>query len=220
MSDVLKGFLRVSDATNRLARGMWAGLPRPDSVVRIKAICKKLSVGHAPWWEQAGRRLWSAAVEGELTIYVVGGPHAQSTEAGSMTPETFQAVTLPVNAVKRLKTPRGVLLDRPIQPTLRTAVGDEKLFALLTDGFLVVRASDFSIWYRSERAKGKWASQRSKSKVRNGRPTTQTEGLRNAVLVLVRDLKWRGKDGIMTLHDLLVASGRSDVPRPQYATQP
>jgi hypothetical protein len=28
----------------------------------------------------------------------------------------------------------------------------------------------------------------------------------------VNDLKWNGKDGITTLHRLLVASGRSDVP--------
>ena len=83
---------------------------------------------------------------------------------------------------------------------------------MLTVGLLVVRASDFDIWYRSERAKGKWTSQRSKSKIGNGRPTKQTELLRNAVLALVHDSKWNGKDRITTLHRLLVASDRSDVP--------
>jgi hypothetical protein len=83
---------------------------------------------------------------------------------------------------------------------------------LLAVGSLIVRASDFDIWYRAERAKGKWSSQRAKSNVGGGRPTLQTEALSSAVLALVNDLKWSGKDGIATLHRLLVATGRSDVP--------
>ena len=54
-------------------------------------------------------------------------------------------------------------------------------------------------------------SQKSKEK-KNGRRTRQTEALGNAVLALVNYLKWNGKDGITTLHRLLVASGRPDVP--------
>ena len=119
-----------------------------------------------------------------------------------------------MNVLKRLITSRGALPDHPIRPSIKTAEGNEKLFALLTVGFLAVRASDFDIWYRAERDKGKWSSQRSKSNAGDGRPTLQTEALRNAVLALVHDLKWSGKDGIAKLHSLLVASGRSDVPSP------
>jgi hypothetical protein len=60
-------------------------------------------------------------------------------------------------------------------------MGTRKLFALLTVGLLVVRTSDFDVWYQSERAKGRWPSQRSKLKI-NGRPTKQTDRLRDAVL--------------------------------------
>ena len=45
-------------------------------------------------------------------------------------------------------------------------------------------------------------------------PSKQTEALRNAVLALVRDHKWNGKDPITALHCLLVASGHSEVPSP------
>jgi hypothetical protein len=82
---------------------------------------------------------------------------------------------------------------------------------LLTVGLLVVRTSDFDVWYQSERAKGRWPSQRSKLKI-NGRPTKQTDRLRNAVLALVHDHKWSGKDPISVLHRMLVASGYSEAP--------
>ena len=36
MNDVPAGFLPLSSAINRLADGMWGGLPRPDLVAAIK----------------------------------------------------------------------------------------------------------------------------------------------------------------------------------------
>ena len=206
LGDMLNGFLRVSDASNRLAGGMWGGLPRPEPVVKTKRNNNNVSVGFAPWREEAGQRLWAAVVNGELAVYVVTGPQVQSNDGNSieLSPEKFEPVAIPVNVLKRLITPRGVLPDRPIRPTIRTAEGNEKLFALLTGGLLVVRKSDFDIWYRSESAKGKWASQRSKLRVSNGRPTKQTQSLRNAVLALVRDHKWCGEHSIAALHRLLL----------------
>jgi hypothetical protein len=90
-------------------------------------------------------------------------------------------------------------------------MGTRKLFALLTVELLVVRTSDFDVWYQSERAKGRWPSQRSKLKI-NGRPTKQTDRLRDAVLALVHDHKWSGEDPISALHRMLVASGYSEAP--------
>jgi hypothetical protein len=160
------------------------------------------------------QRLRAATVKGELVVHVLANPQVRSKtrKLTEYSPEKIEPVMVPVNVVKRLITSRGGLPDHPIRPSIKTAKGNEKLFALLTVGLLVVRASDFDIWYRSERAKGKWTSQRSKSKIGNGRPTKQTEPLRNAVLALVHDRKWSGEDRITTLHHLLVASGRSEVP--------
>jgi hypothetical protein len=212
-NDVPAGFLPLSSATNRLADGMWGGLPRPDLVAAIKRKQKKLSLGFGPWREKSGRRLRAAAVKGKLAVYVLAKPQVRS-EKHSLTecfPEKIVPAAVPLNVVKRLITSRGGLSDHPIRPSIKTADGNEKLFALLTVGLLVVRGSDFDVWYQSERAKGRWPSQRLKLKI-NGRPTKQSEPLRNAVLALVNDLKWNSKDRITTLHRLLVASGRSDVP--------
>jgi hypothetical protein len=148
-----------------------------------------------------------------LVIYLLAKPQARS-EDHSLTEcslEKIEPVVVPVNVVKRLIISRGGLPDHPIRPSIKTTEGNETLFALLTVGLLVVRASDFDGWYQSERAKGRWPSQRSKSKS-NGRPTKQPDPLRNAVLALIHDHKWSGKDPIAALHRVLVASGHSEVP--------
>jgi hypothetical protein len=213
MNDPPKEFLRISCAVNRLSDGMWGGLQRPDPVAAIKQDQKKLSLGFGPWGEKAGRRLKAAAVRGKLAIYVFAKLQVRS-EAHNLadcSPEKIEPLVVPVPVVKQLIASRGSLPDHAIRPSIKAAEGNEKLFALLTVGLLVVRASDFDVWYQSERAKGRWPSQRSKEK-KNGRPTKQTEALRNAVLALVHDHKWSGKEPISALHRLLLASGRSEVP--------
>jgi hypothetical protein len=123
-------------------------------------------------------------------------------------------VVVPVGVLNGLMTSRGGLPDHAYRPSIKTAGGDEGLLALLTTGLLVVRTMEFEVWYRSERAKGRWASQRARKKKPEGRPSKQTEALRNAIFGLVRDLKWNGKAGITALHNLVVISGRSDIPSP------
>jgi hypothetical protein len=214
MNDAPADFLPLSRAIDRLAAGMWGGLPRPDPVAVIKQDRKKLSLGFGPWREEAAQRLRAAAVKGKLAIYVLAKPQVQSKnrKLTERCPVEIEPVVVPVNVVKRLMVSRGGgLPDHPIRPSIKTAEGNQKLFALLTVGLLVVRASDIDVWYQSERAKGKWPSQKSKEK-KDGRPTKQTDALRNAVLALVHDHKWSGKGPISALHRLLVASGRSDVP--------
>lgn len=215
VTEVPPDFLPLSEAVNRLTDGIWGGLPRPEPVVVIKQSYKKLSVGFGPWRETAGRLLRVAAVKGKLAIYILAKNKVRSDDQdlpgdASVKPEP---TSVPVPVIKRLILSRGTLPDHPIRPSMKTAEGNENLFALLTIGLLVVRASDFDAWYHSERAKGRWPSQRAKGK-KNGRPTRQTEALENAVLALVNDLKWSGKDRITTLYRLLVASGLSDVPSP------
>jgi hypothetical protein len=213
VNDVPADFMPLSHAVNRLADGMWGGLPRPEPIAAIKRVHKKLSLGYGPWREKAGRRLRAAAMRGKLVIYVLAKPQVRSAtnNLADCPPEQIEPFAVPVTVVKRLMASRGSLPDHPIRPSFKTAEGNEKLLALLTVGNLAVRACDFDLWYQSERAKGRWPSQRSKSKI-NGRPTKQTEALRNAVLALVRDHKWNGKEPISALHRILVASGRTEAP--------
>jgi hypothetical protein len=125
--------------------------------------------------------------------------------------EKIEPLVLPVSVLERLITSHGCLPDHPIRPSMKTAGGNAELFASLANGLLVVRVKEFDVWYQSELSKGNWPSQRSKEK-KSGRPTKQTEAVRNAVLALVHDRKWNGKDPISALHRLLVDSGHSDVP--------
>jgi hypothetical protein len=213
-----KGFLLISDAVDRLAEGMWGGLPRPLPVETVKQAYKKESVGFANWQERAGQRLTQSALRGELTIYVFVLPRVASKKHGlarasSRAAEPLSAAIL-VKVLSRLLLFHGRLPDHPIRPSIRTADGDKKLFALLRSGALVVRETEFVDWYRSQRAKGKWPSQRSSSPKRRsvGRPSMQTESLRTAVLALAREGAWNARGSITDLHRHLVRSGRDDVP--------
>lgn len=215
-SSAPEGYLRVSDAVALLAAGMWGGLPRPAPVQAIKRTFKKLSVGFGPWREKAGRCLRSAAVQGKLPIYVVAerqvAPGAPAAAPSSS--ETTHPKVVSPGVVRQLATTRGSLPDHPIRPSIKTVAGDMRLLRLLTVGVLLVRASEFRRWYRSERAKGKWRLQRSRSAAAVGRPAKQSDGIRNAIIALVRDGKWSAEAGIAKLHSLLCVSSRSDVPSP------
>ena len=141
MNDVPADFLPLSHAVDRLADGMWGGLQRPEPVAAIKQDQKKLSLGFGPWREEAGQRLRAAAVEGELVIYVLAKSQVRSEDHNltECSPEKIEPLVVPVNVVKRLIVSRGGLPDHPIRPSIQTAEGDQKLFALLTVGLLVVR---------------------------------------------------------------------------------
>jgi hypothetical protein len=94
----------------------------------------------------------------------------------------------------------------------RTGLRTEQLFALLTRGHLALREAEFAAWYRGERGRGKWASQKSRSKTRGGRPTKQTERLRGWILKFVEDKSWRADKPIILLRHLLTASIGPDSP--------
>jgi len=208
------GFLLISDAVNRLANGMWGGLPRPVAVGDIKREYNRASIGFGPWRESAAQCFRAAAVDGDLAIYVRAGPQRRSKARHvkqRLSPDP-DPVPVPTSVLKRLIRSREGLPDHPIRPTLKTAEGNETLWALLISGVLVVRKSEFLGWYRAERAKGRWASQRASVGRRSGRPTKRTGSLRKAVLALVWDGAWSGKDSFTKLRRLLLASAHSDVP--------
>jgi hypothetical protein len=206
-----ENYLCLSECISRLSEGMWGGLRRPDPLRSIKATFKKQSIGFGPWREEAGKRLTAAALNGELTVYCTNSNGQIEDGKDFLTRPTVVEV-VPVNVLKRLITVRSSLPDHAIRPSKKTTGGDIELFWLLITGVLVVDAHDFDIWYRSERRKHKWSSQQSTTKTIRGRPTRQTEAIKNAVLGLVNAGNWCRDDGIPKLHRLLTSSGRSGVP--------
>jgi hypothetical protein len=205
------GYILLSAAINQFAAGIWGGLRQPEPVRAVKKIAKKLSVGFGPWREKAGQHLTAAVRRGELGVYVA--PDASRLAQCVPSPTGYSGpVIVPRTVLKRLITSRQTLQDDPIRPSLTTAAGDERLFALLSVGVLVVRSDDFATWYEVERARLKWPSQRSTNRILPGRPSKQTEAMRNAILGLVRDEKWRGEQGATQLRRLLLSLGRTAVP--------
>jgi len=94
---------------------------------------------------------------------------------------------------------------------MATAEGDTKLLVLLTVGVLVVREEEFEHWYKLERARYKWPSQRMSVKPRRGRPVRR-DAYRDDVLALVQNGLWRGSDGLSKLRRLLRSRNCAHVP--------
>jgi hypothetical protein len=199
-----EGFLRMSEAVDRLAQGIWGGLRRPAPVRAAKRSDTRASISFGPWKQEAGKRLRRAAIEGNLAIYLFAeqrtGPNDQS----------LRPVVVSLTVLGRLIASRETLPDHPIRPTLKTTAGDQKTLELLQNGILLAAEQDFTHWYHSERAKRRWASQQSTLKRKEGRPSKQTEALKNAVVDSMREQK----TSIVELHRRLLAAGRTDVPSP------
>jgi hypothetical protein len=197
------GYLRLSDAVERLARGFWGGLQRPKPLQTMDPKYRRMvSLGFGPWKTEAESILKTAATEGKLPVYV-------STEScAAINDLESQRTLLPTTVLSRMIPRRGGLPDHTIRPSLKIACGDQKILELLQVGLLLVQAKDFNEWYLVERAKGNWPSQRSKKERREGRPSKQSEGLGNAVINFMHEKK----TSIARLRGRLVSSGRTDVP--------
>ncbi len=194
-------FLRFSDAVTSLAQGIWGGLRRPGPVVEIKKHNKgQGSITYGPWKEMAGERLTLAALSNQIPVYVYGRPQAA---AGDRKPD-FRRV--PGAVLGALINPRGCLPDHP-RASMKAAGGNGELYRALNTGLLLVRKREFDAWYRRERQKGSWPSQRDRLK-KEGRPSRQTVGLRNAVTAILQERKI----SIAELRRRLVTLGRNKVP--------
>jgi hypothetical protein len=196
------GFLSFSTAVYYLAQGIWGGVRRPVPVRAVKREQPKLSVGFGPWKEQAGEILRAATTEGKLAVHIFADVQPSVT---NLEPNP---VVLPRDVLTRMIPARGTLPDHTIRPSMKIAGGDARILKLLELGILLVGVEEFNIWYKSERVKGKWPSQRSGLKKREGRPSKQTDALRNAVIVVFREKK----TSIAELRRRLLVPGHVDVP--------
>src|SRR5260370_10148484 len=130
------GFLFFLEATNRLAAGMWGGLPQPEPVREIKKTkiadfesndtvvfdlsdgppgggrypWRRLSLGFGPWCEQARKRLTGAAIDEELLVYI--------------TAENAEPVVVPAGVLAILPKSRGGLGDIPFRVSLKTITAE------------------------------------------------------------------------------------------------
>jgi hypothetical protein len=146
-----------------------------------------------------------AAIEGNVQVYVFAKKRKKSRSASHV--ET-KPVPLSIEVLERLITPRGGLPDYAVRPSLKIAGGDTKLLALLTRGILLVPKKEFDNWYRSQRSKRRWASQRLTKRRRGGRPSLQTEALRSAIFSILLE----NKLSVAELRRRLVAAGQIGVP--------
>ena len=64
------GYLHWRLAVERLASGMWTGMPVPELVRKIRCKEPRLRVKHGARREDAGKRLVAAAKRGGLTVYI------------------------------------------------------------------------------------------------------------------------------------------------------
>jgi hypothetical protein len=144
----------------------------------------------------------AAATKGELSVLVVALPGAEP-------------VLIPRTVLQRLIPSRGGLTDHPVRlslPIVLKGGGDEGLYVLMRAGIFIISKKDFNAWCVSERRKGKWPSQRQRKKRPEGRPSSQTERLRNAVLELVDQQKWNGDMSVPSLHRLLIETAGCELP--------
>jgi hypothetical protein len=193
--DIPNSFLRLPEAVAVLIRGMYATFQQPKPVHKIKLDHQKASVVFGPWKEHAAQRIRAAVCDGELPLYVRSNAD-------------LQPVLLHPNVIGRLMAVRGGLPEHPIRPSLKTVYGDTRLLKLLSSGRLLLCRHDFEAWYKSERRKGRWPSQRLRNKRRGGRPSKITASLRKAVA----DALGKRRGSIAELRRRLIASGRTDVP--------
>lgn len=191
------GFLSFSDAVKRLSEGIWGGIRAPAPVRAVKREFGRLSVCFGAWREQAGELLADAATQGRLSVHVFAGKL-----------DSRPTLVAP-NVLARMIRVRGTFPDHPVRASMKTTQGDARLLRLLENGILLVATEEFDDWYRAERRKGRWPSQRSRLKRRPGRPSIQTEPLRAAVLKVSREEKGLP---ITQLRRRLIARGITDVP--------
>ena len=201
------GYLRLSDAMKRLSAGVWGGLKRATI---LRGLTRN-PPAHGRWREYAAKRFTNALLNGKLKVFVVAEPQLESDESSPPPPPTKDPVAVPTNVLKRLIGWRNAIPDHAMRPTLKTAGNNPQLYVLLTVGVLVVQEEEFKRWYKLERARNKWPSQRSSTRPRRGRPMKR-DTVRSDVIALVQKGIWCASDGISKLRRLLLANDSNYIP--------
>lgn len=205
-----EGYLSLRAIEHSLARRMWAGIARAK--VAKQVLCdetNKRSAGFAPRGACVAASLSAAFFAGKLTLYVVAD-EARFNERFKQVPSWAKEPTpVPKELLRHVfvQDSKGRLSGTiAIRPSRKLA-GNDRLFALLNRGHLVVRESEFRRWVRLERCKRRWPSQKTAhaSPKRNpvGRPSKRNGQLKAAIAKIAGEKAWNGDRPLTELHRLL-----------------
>lgn len=195
-------FILISEAVERLRRGMYGNFNRSEAVKEAKKHYPTASIGFGPQKEDAAKRIDNAIQKGELPVLVLS-----DAEDGA-------PLRVPRNLLRRMIRTRGGLPDHVIRPEgfLSNNAVTPELLATLLRSALYLRREGFDAWYQKARDKRNWPSQRSTSmpnmaKPRMGRPSKQND-LRNSIIALANQRGWSTLQTITDLVRLLKSGGK------------
>lgn len=194
------GFLKISTAVRRLADGMYGGFSVAELVRHATArlvevegpgrSAKTQRPRFGPQSTDAAQLIRRAAESGALPTWVVKRDAAR--------PDLVSP-----SAVKLVIGARGGLPDHPTLFQGRRDRSVEPLLDRLRGGLLLVQEKEFAAWYRKQRQRGRWPSQRQRKPTGRGRPRKRSQALDNQILRMVRDDRWDAGQPISKLCSLL-----------------
>jgi hypothetical protein len=209
---ILAGYLSLRAIEKSLDRRIWAGFGRAELAKgALGEQTGKGSIGFGPRRERVATSLKAAFFAGELTLYVAAD-EARFRERGNEVPSwAKEPVPVPKELLGHVFVKGRLSSTFAIRPSRKRA-GNDRLFALLNCGHLVVREKDFKRWVQSERCKHRWPSQKDAQRAPVGRPKRLNARVEKAILEIAREQVWIGdRDPITKLHGLLNKKG-IDVP--------
>jgi len=214
---VPEGYLSLREIENSLVCRMWAGIGRTELAEQILRDAKqtnKRTLGFGARRDRVAASLQAAFFAGKLALYVAADEIRFHERCNEVPAWTKEPMPVPQELLGHLfgRDGKGRLPATFAIRASRKLVGNDRLFALLNCGHLVVREIDFRRWVQSERCKRRWPSQNAPSArpERNpvGRPSKLNDELRNAILEIVRAQVWNGnRRPITELHRLLSDQG-------------
>jgi hypothetical protein len=195
-------FLLISEAVTRLEAGMFGGaINRPEPVEAIKKIDPRFSGGLGLRKEKAASAIYAAIIAGDLTVLVF---------SLSIADRVSRPLQVPLDVLNRLLRVHGGLPDHAIRPPanlLRNTSIDSEVFVALSRSAMFLQVSEFQAWYKRQKGRRRWPSQRESKKPPTGRPSKQDDQLLTSIRARVAEEKWSASDGIAKLVRLLATNG-------------
>jgi hypothetical protein len=220
-------YMSISDAVIRLRDGTFAQLPRLLLVVEAKAAFRKeqrrppedgrppkkvqlnrkpkpLSVDFGPWRTEAAEQIRDAALAGKLKVYLAP---ENGTEYPACAKDWGEPELLAPDVLRLIILVRGGLPDHPlhVRSAPRGSAIDRSLLMRVKTCALLLKRTEFDAWYRDEKLKRKWPSQKESKSPHPGRPRTN-EVWTNRIKNFVDANRWAAQQSIVALKSMLAAS--------------
>jgi hypothetical protein len=211
---------------SQTARGNVRNLSPPAPLVESRKRNPGARISWGPRLSRASELVRGAVISGGLTLCAMRAGLMPRLKNGSLDAASIEDTLrfpVPCSAIRFLITSRGGLPDHPIAVSrsrkLRKFASEESLLRL-AQSVLVIKRSEFEAWYRNERCRQPWPSQRPNvqghKRRRAGRP--KLNDLKITILQHVRDRgKWSGKQPVRELMEQLKLA-HPNVHFPSYNT--